>query len=419
MTLFIFRLPDIGEGVTEAEITAWYVKPGDTIVEDQSLIDVMTDKATVDMTSPVGGLVLAVHGAVGDMVAVGAPLVEIELAADAATPVPEAPVPEVAPPAVPEAPEPVATPQPPPPPPPPPPAAPVAPPAPAAAPLAAPATRKRASELGIELALVAGTGPGGVVTPEDLERHRAGGPAREPGPAPRPDVDAVRITGLRRAIAARMQASKRNIPHFTYVEECDLTALETLRAQLNAEPAPGAPRLTLLPFLMRALARLQPAFPSVNAHYDGDEGVLQVHTAVHVGIATQTAGGLMVPVVRHVETLGLWDCARAVARVAAAARDGSATREDLTGSTITLTSLGPLGGIAATPIINAPEVAIIGPNRLVQRPVVVDGRIEIRTMMNLSSSFDHRIIDGYEAARFVQALKRLLEQPALLFLETP
>ncbi|HEY0917712.1 dihydrolipoamide acetyltransferase family protein, partial [Devosia sp.] len=283
--------------------------------------------------------------------------------------------------------------------------------------LAAPATRRRAAELGIALQKIAGTGPGGVVTPEDLERHVAA--AASAGLASHPGVDSVRITGLRRIIAGRMQDAVRTIPHFTYIEECDLTALESLRAQLNAEAPQGASRLTLLPFFMRALVRLRPAFPSINAHYDGEEGVLHVHSSVHVGIATQTAGGLMVPVVRHVETLGLWDCAREVARAAAAARDGTAARADLTGSTITLTSLGPLGGIAATPIINAPEVAIIGPNRLVQRPVVVDGRIEIRTMMNLSSSFDHRIIDGYEAARFIQALKRLLEQPALLFMEAP
>ncbi len=419
MSAFIFHLPDIGEGVTEAEITAWHVRPGDPVAEDQSMVDVMTDKATVDMTSPVAGTVLAVHGAVGDMVPVGAVLVEIRTDQDAA----RGPAPVAAPA---PSPDPVA-----PPPPPRPEATPAAPPRPRpegaigaeipAAPLAAPATRRRAFELGIPLQFVTGTGPGGLVTPDDLDRHLAGAPAGTPAPArpPRVGVNTVRITGLRRKIAERMQQSAQRIPHFTYVEELDLTALEALRAQLNAERPDTRPRLTLLPFFMRALVLLQPDFPNVNARYDDEAGVLHAQEAIHVGIATQTAGGLMVPVVRHVETLDLWDCARELARVAAAARDGSATREELTGSTITLTSLGALGGIAATPIINAPEVAILGPNRLVDRPVVIDGQVVVRTMMNLSSSFDHRIIDGHEAARFVQALKRLIEQPALLFLEAP
>lgn len=415
MSAFVFRLPDIGEGVTEAEITAWHVKPGDAVAEDQSMVDVMTDKATVDMTSPVTGTVLAVHGAIGDMVPVGAVLVEIRTDQDAASGPEPAPAP--APP-----PDPVA------PPPPPPTAMPASPPPgpeverrATPAPLAAPATRRRAFELGIPLQFVTGTGPGGLITPDDLERHVAGAPAgaRAAARPRRSGVDAVRITGLRRKIAERMQQSAQRIPHFTYVEELDLTALEALRAQLNAERPETRPKLTLLPFFMRALVLLQPKFPNVNSRYDDEAGVLHVHEAIHVGIATQTAGGLMVPVVRHVETLDLWDCARELGRVAAAARDGSAAREELTGSTITLTSLGTLGGIAATPIINAPEVAILGPNRLIDRPVVVDGQVVVRTMMNLSSSFDHRIIDGHEAARFVQALKRLIEQPALLFLETP
>ena len=417
MSTFVFRLPDIGEGVTEAEITTWYVKPGDPVAEDQSMVDVMTDKATVDMTSPVAGTVLAVHGAVGDMVPVGAPLVEIRTDQDAAS-----------------GPEPVAAPTPPPDPvAPPPPSRPEAttavPPRPrpaggggaeiSAAPLAAPVTRPPGVGVGLPRQLGARPRPGGLITPDDLDRHLASVPATAAAIAPlrRSGVSQIKITGLRRKIAERMQASKRQIPHFTYIEECDLTALESLRKQLNAERGATAPKLTLLPFFMRALVQLQPGFPSVNAHYDDEAGILQVHEGIHVGIATQTSGGLMVPVVRRVEALGLWDCARELGRVTAAARDGSATREDLTGSTITLTSLGALGGIAATPIINAPEVAILGPNRLVDRPVVIDGQVVVRTMMNLSSSFDHRIIDGHEAARFVQALKRLLEQPALLFLE--
>ncbi|MHA6689784.1 dihydrolipoamide acetyltransferase family protein [Devosia sp. A449] len=401
MSNFLFRLPDIGEGVTEAEITGWYVKPGDTIAEDQSLVDVMTDKATVDMTSPVAGVVLAIHGAVGDMVPVGSVLVEIETEAGeavgpsvAATPVLSAPAPAAEPVA------PIAV-------------TPNAAEAPTnAAPLAAPATRRRAAELGIALEAVRGSGAHGIITAQDIERHAAQS-------APSAGITEIKITGLRRKIAERMAEATRRIPHFSYVEEFDMTVLEDLRARLNGERGETRPKLTLLPFFMRALVKLRTEFPSVNARYDDEAGVLQQHDAVHIGIATQTAAGLMVPVVRHAETLDLWGLARELSRVTTAARDGSATREELSGSTITLTSLGALGGIAATPIINAPEVAIIGPNKLVQRPVVLEGQIVIRQMMNLSSSFDHRIIDGHEAARFVQGLKRLIEQPALLFIEMP
>jgi len=237
------------------------------------------------------------------------------------------------------------------------------------------------------------------------------------GPAQRTAVNEIKIIGLRRRIAERMQDAKRRIPHFSYVEEFDMTELEALRGDLNDGRLEGQPKLTLLPFFMRAIARLQPEFPHVNARYDDDAGVLQAHEGVHIGIATQTPGGLMVPVVRHVEALDLWDCARELGRVTAAARDGSATRDELGGSTITLTSLGTLGGIAATPVINSPEVAILGPNKLVERPVVRGGQIVVRTLMNLSSSFDHRIVDGHDAARFVQRLKRLVERPALLFVD--
>ncbi len=425
MGRYLFRLPDVGEGVAEAEITAWYVKPGDRIEEDQTLVDVMTDKATVDMTSPVSGLVVAIHGALGELVPVGSTLVELDVegqgnaehepAAVAAAPavsrepvaapkpaLPPEPVakPASSPPAV-NRPEVIARPA-------------------DEAPVAAPATRRRAFELGVPLQFVPGTGLGGRITPEDLDAYMAdGGAARFAitGPAQRTAVNEIKIIGLRRRIAERMQDAKRRIPHFSYVEEFDMTELEALRRDLNDGRIEGQPKLTLLPFFMRAIARLQAEFPHVNARYDDEAGVLHAHEGVHIGIATQTPGGLMVPVVRHVEALDLWDCSRELTRVTTAARDGSATREELNGSTITLTSLGPLGGIAATPVINSPEVAIIGPNKLVERPVVRGGQIVVRTLMNLSSSFDHRIVDGHDAARFVQRLKRLVERPALLFVD--
>ncbi len=421
MDRYLIRLPDIGEGVAEAEITAWHIGVGDRIEEDQATVDVMTDKATVEMTAPVSGVVVALHGRVGEMVAVGSPLIELSLGEDA-KPV-DAPVDAMDGPETPTLPETVAevaseaSPSPevaarssdP---------GPVAKPEGAEAPLAAPATRRRAGELGIDLRTVPGTGPDGRVTSDDLDLF-----AREHSPAApvfgvrRTGINETAIIGLRRKIAERMQEATWRIPHFGYVEEFDLTALEALRGELNADRPAEQPKLTLLPFLMRAVARLVPQFPQVNARYDDEAGILRCFEGVHVGIATQTAGGLLVPVVRHVEALDLWQCARELGRVTAAARDGSAGRDELTGSTITLTSLGPLGGVSATPVINHPEVAIIGPNKLVERPVVVRGQVVVRTMMNVSSSFDHRIIDGYDAARFVQALKRLVEQPALLFLD--
>lgn len=392
MSLYQFRLPDIGEGIAEAEIAVWYVKPGDHVAEDQCLVDVMTDKATVDMTSPVAGQVLAIHGAVGEMMAVGTVLVEIEVAGEAeaeavgeAEPKPE-PKPEhlVQPEPEPET----------------------------AAPLAAPATRHRARELGIALESVAGSGPGGRITPEDLEAHaRKAARAR---PAPRDGATDIPITGLRRKIAERMEQAHQRIPQITYVEECDLTELEALRDEMNRE---GGDRLTLLPFFIRAMVRALPDFPQVNAHYDDEQGVLRQYAGVHVGVAVQTPHGLMVPVIRHAETLDIRACARELARLSGAARDGSIGREELSGSTITITSLGPLGGIATTPIINHPEVAIIGPNRIVERPVVQGPFVALRKVMNLSSSFDHRIVDGHDAARFIQSIRRMLEHPALLFMD--
>jgi len=398
MGRYLFRLPDIGEGVAEAEITAWHVKPGDHIAEDGPLLDVMTDKATVDMTSPVEGTVTAIHGDVGSMAPVGAVLVELDVAGEAPAETKIEPRQDVAQNA--RAAE-----------------TPLAPPAAPASPLnpdptASPATRRRAREWGIRLEDVRGTGPRGRILVEDLERLR-----NRSGAAPRNAVEEIKLVGLRRKIADRMAQSKRQIPHFAYVEEFDLTELEGLRAELNAGRKAGQPKLTLLPFFMQAMVRLLPEFPSINAHYDEATGVLKRYAAIHVGIATQTPSGLMVPVVRHAETRDLWDCARELARVTEAARAGSASREELSGSTITLTSLGAMGGIAATPIINHPEVAIIGPNKLTERPVIEGAFLTRRKMMNLSSSFDHRIVDGYDAASFVQRLKRLMERPALIFID--
>jgi 2-oxoisovalerate dehydrogenase E2 component (dihydrolipoyl transacylase) len=424
MGVFTFRLPDIGEGVAEAEIVAWHIKVGDVIAEDQPTLDVMTDKATVEMTSPIAGRVSILHGEIGQRVPVGSVLIELETDGVHEKPVAAQNAPPVQPSSSP-APKPVS------------PSRPTAPPEPAPPearplasvvprrppgekPLAAPATRQRAFELGIPLQFVPGTGPGGRITPSDLDHWIAGAatpaPVR-PGLAERTGVTETKIVGLRRMIAEKMQEAKRRIPHFSYVEEFDLTELEALRLELNANRSEDRPKLTLLPFFMRALVKLVPVFPHVNARYDDEAGILRSYDALHIGIATQTAGGLMVPVVRHAEARDLWDCARELARVTEAARKGKATRDELTGSTITLTSLGALGGIAATPVINQPEVAIIGPNKLVERPTVIQGQIAVRKMMNLSTSFDHRIVDGYDAAQFVQALKRLVERPALLFMD--
>jgi 2-oxoisovalerate dehydrogenase E2 component (dihydrolipoyl transacylase) len=398
MSHYVFKLPDVGEGTTEAEIAAWHVAPGETVAEDQPLVDVMTEKVTVEITSPVAGVVQAIHVEAGDMASVGAELITFELAGQAAVAMPAQP----ATPARPEASARPALPTP------------TGATATAAAatslkPSASPSVRRRARETETPLERVPGSGPGGRILHRDLDDYLS----RQ---HPDGQVEEVRIIGLRRRIAEKMMQSKRSIPHFTYVEEIDLTELEALRAHLNAEGGRG-PKLTPLAFFARAMARVLPDYPQINATYDGDAGVLRQHRAIHLGVATQTPGGLMVPVVRHLESRDLWDCAAEIARVAAAARDNKATREELSGSTITLTSLGPLGGVAATPVINHPEVAIIGPNRIVERPVVRAGAVVVRKMMNLSASFDHRIVDGYDAAAFVQRLKAMLEMPATLFIE--
>jgi 2-oxoisovalerate dehydrogenase E2 component (dihydrolipoyl transacylase) len=278
--------------------------------------------------------------------------------------------------------------------------------------------RRRAQDLGIQLQYVPGTGPAGRISLEDLEAYAEtpATPVAKTKPA-RERVEDIRVIGLRRKIAEKMQDAKRRIPHFAYIEEIDVTEVEALRVHLNAAKRADQPRLTLLPFLVRALVNLLPRYPQINARFDDDAGVVHRYEAVHVGIATQTPGGLVVPVVRHAETLDVWDCAREIARVAAATREGKAAADELKGSTITLTSLGPLGGVATTPVINHPEVAIIGPNKIIERPVVREGQIVVRKMMNLSSSFDHRVVDGYDAASFIQEIKGMLEHPATLFME--
>lgn len=378
MPHYIFRLPDIGEGVTQAELIAWHVHEGDMLEEDQLMAEIMTDKATVEMTAPYAGRVVALHGTPGEKIAVGAPLVELEVNATPTTAATTAAVP----------PPPTISPQ-------------------GTASLASPATRHRAREHGVTLEDVPGTGPDGRITAADLENFLHGTQENA-------GVREVRIIGLRRQIATHLQEAARNIPHFSYVEEVDMTALEIRRAALNATRAPDQPKLTVLPFLIRALVQALPKFPQLNAHYDSASEILRVYEAVHVGIATQTPAGLLVPVIRDAGTMDLWSTAAEITRLTTEAREGRASRTELTGSTITLSSLGALGGLAATPIINAPEVAIIAPNKLSKRPVVRDEQITVRTMMNLSASFDHRIVDGFEAASFIQALRELLEHPASL-----
>lgn len=386
----VFKLPDVGEGIAEAEISQWHVAVGDRIEEDQPLVDVTTDKAIVEIPAPASGTVVSIHGAPGEKVPVGTELVVIETAANEAPAVqnlvPQRTV-----------------------------AAPASPSPKGGQALASPAVRQRARQLGVELHLVRGSGPDGRITHADLDVLSVTSTAQKLAPG-KDAVEEHRVMGIRRKIAERMQEAKRRIPHFSYVEEVDVTALEELRAQLNEEHAGKRPKLTPLPFLMRALVRALPAHPEINARFDDEKGVVQRHAAVHIGIATQTPHGLMVPVVRHAESRDLWDCAAEAQRLSAAARDGKATRDELSGSTVTITSLGALGGVASTPIINHPEVAIVGVNRIVERPVVRGGQIVVRKMMNLSSSFDHRVVDGWKAAEFIQALKGLLEQPAKLFL---
>ena len=433
MGIFTFNLPDIGEGIAEAEIVAWHVKVGDTVSEDDKIADVMTDKATVEMESPVSGVVLSVGGEEGDMLAIGSPLVVIEVEGEvdqgpgpggsaaqgastgsAGAGVLEkssAPEPQLQP-----EPEPVKTPKP-------AQAEPVeAPSAPALTHqpkvLASPAVRARAGDLGIDLAQVK-PAEDGRIRHADLDAFLAYNAAGGFGAAGTKGQDqTIKVIGLRRRIAENMAASKRNIPHFSYVEECDVTALEAMRAQLNSARG-NRPKLTMLPLLITAICRTLPDYPMLNARYDDEAGLVQRYGSVHLGMATQTDGGLMVPVIRDAQDKNLWQLAAEIVRLAETARKGTAKSDELSGSTLTITSLGALGGVATTPVINRPEVAIIGPNRIVERPMFVsDGiggeRIEKRKLMNISISCDHRVVDGWDAASYIQAVKRLIETPVLL-----
>jgi 2-oxoisovalerate dehydrogenase E2 component (dihydrolipoyl transacylase) len=430
MSEHVIKLPDVGEGVAEAELVEWHVKIGDLVREDALLAAVMTDKATVEIPSPVSGEVVWLGAEVGDVVAIGSELVRLKVEGQGQSkskskaegaPAAEAAKPAAAPPPAPQAPEP------------PPKPAVSAPPKPVPShrpangaprpegdkPIASPAVRHRAREAGIDLRQVAGSGPAGRITHEDIEAFIAAPPGAGAGRGlqPKTAVEEVRLVGLRRRIAEKMALAHAHIPQITYVEEVDVTALEELRASLNRARRPDQPKLTLLPFLMRAIVRAVVDQPQLNALFDDEAGIVHQHAGVHIGIAAQTAAGLMVPVVRHAEARDLWACAAEAARVADAAKAGTAGREELSGSTITISSLGAMGGVVSTPIINHPEVAIIGVNKMMMRPLWDGAAFVPRRMMNLSSSFDHRVVDGFDAATFVQRIKTLLETPALLFME--
>ena len=416
MGMHVFKLPDIGEGVVEGEVVQWHVSVGDAVKEDDPIVDVMTDKAAVTIPSPVSGVVSSLNGEAGDMIAVGSALVEFdsEDTPPAAEPVAAAepeveaasepePEPETEPASKPD-PEPAPAPA-----------------APSGRALASPALRRRAREAGIDIAQISGSGPSGRIRNADLDAFiAADGSVTRTEPAAqsaeRTDVTEVKVVGLRRKIAEQMTISKTRIAHFSYFEEADVTELETLRRTLNASRDVTQPKLTYLPFIMLALSKIMPDHPECNAIYDDQAGVVMRHGAVHIGIATQTERGLYVPVVKHVEAMDAWQAAEEMQRVAGAARDGTASLDDLTGSTFTITSLGRDGGLGATPIINHPEVAILGVHKAREMPVVRDGQIVVRRIMNLSSSFDHRVVDGADGAALIQHLKRMLENPALIFM---
>ena len=427
MGTFAFKMPDIGEGVVEGEVVEWMVAVGDSVKEDDPILSVMTDKATVEIPSPVDGKVTKVIGEAGDILPVGVVCIEFEVDGDgnasASAPAPEAkaePTPAPEPKAEP-APAPAPTP------------APAATPAPAPAvverapgtkALASPAVRQRARQANVDLNFVAGSGPAGRISHADLDAHIAGGAngasrARPMGASARVEkngTEDIKVIGLRRKIAEGMVSSYSTIPHFSYFEEVDVTALEELRQHLNATRPEGAPKLTYLPFIMQALVKALDERPECNALYDDDSNVVTRHEAINVGIATQTDRGLFVPVVKHVEAMDIWQAATEMTRVTSATRDGKATADDLSGSTFTITSLGRLGGLGATPIINKPEVGILGVHNAKDRAVVKDGNIVIRRIMNLSSSWDHRVVDGHDGASLVQLIKSYLEHPATIFM---
>jgi len=409
MSEYKFNLPDLGEGLVEAEIAEWMVKVGDFVEEEDPIGSMLTDKAAVELSAPVSGRVVALAGELGDMIAVGAPLIIFETEdaqtgeGDTQAPPPpaitETAATDISPPRVEDSPDQNRT---------------------TGKVLTSPSIRRRAVEAGVDLSQISGSGPRGRILRSDLEAHLAGTAPTSDGPKagvkPSTEVTEIKVIGLRRKIAERMSEANREIPHFAYVEEIDITALESLRQHLNGKKAASEDKLTLLPFIGLALARALEQFPQCNALYDRERNVISQHKAVHLGIATQTPDGLKVPVVKHSESRSLQDLAGEIRRVSTAARENTAKREELAGSTITITSLGKQGGIVTTPVINLPEVAIIGVNKAVERPVVVDGQVVIRRMMNLSSSFDHRFVDGYDAAMMIQTLKDFLEQPATIFI---
>ena len=428
---YVFKLPDIGEGVVEGEIVSWHVKIGDTIVEDAPIVDVMTDKATVTIPSPTSGVVKELSGEVGDMIAVGTALItftggdNIEPAAEESAEtkaVTEPEIKEVVEETMEEVVEIVEK---------------KSPPPPINAPikestktlknsansrvLASPAVRRRAREAELDLKFVSGSGPAGRIRHADLDAYIAAGGAVTGAPpksysTKRTETNEIKVVGLRRKIAEQMVKSKFSIPHFSYFEEIDVTELEKLRKFLNSTKDESQPKLTYLPFIMMALAKIMPKHQECNAHYDEENNIVTQHSAVHLGIATQTDRGLFVPVVKHVEAMDIWQSASEMQRVSGSARNGTASLEDLSGSTFTITSLGRDGGLGATPIINHPEVSILGVHKAREMPVVQDGKIEIRRIMNVSSSFDHRIVDGANGAALIQSLKKLLEHPALIFM---
>ena len=418
MGTFAFRLPDIGEGVVEGEIVEWMVSVGDSVKEDDPILSVMTDKATVEIPSPVDGKVTSMMGEAGEILAVGQVCIEFEVEGDGNTDESESepesepePTPEVKQEVTPEpkkesppaSPPPVVS----------------TPAVPGLKPLASPAVRKRAREGGIDLTAVAGSGPAGRITHADLDSWKqAGSPVAAGGPtrSARSGTTDIPVMGLRKRISEAMSTSYSTIPHFSYFEEVDVTELESLRQHLNGQRPDGAPKLTYLPFIMQALVKALGERPECNALFDDSNQVVTRHEAVHLGIATQTERGLYVPVVKHVEAKDIWETAKEMVRVTSATRDGKATSDDLSGSTFTITSLGRMGGLGATPIINKPEVGILGVHNAKETPVVINGRIEIRRIMRLSSSWDHRVVDGFDGASCVQVLKSLLEHPATIFM---
>jgi 2-oxoisovalerate dehydrogenase E2 component (dihydrolipoyl transacylase) len=409
MSQYIFKLPDLGEGLVEAEIAEWMVKVGDIVEEEDPIGAMLTDKAAVELSAPVSGRVISLAGELGDMIAVGAPLIVFETQGEpqasdnvAASPPPdteEAVQPGLNQPVIEDTPAQVQT----------------------GKVLTSPSIRQYAREKDIDLTRIRGSGPRGRILRSDLDAHAAGGKPVTDSPKiqkePSTEVTEIKVVGLRRIIAERMSEANREIPHFAYVEEIDITALESLRQHLNSKKTAGEDKLTLLPFISLALTRVLKQFPQCNALYDRERNIISQHHAVHLGIATQTPDGLKVPVVKHSEIRSLNDLASEIRRVSTVARENTAKRDELMGSTITITSLGKQGGIVTTPVINLPEVAIIGVNKAVERPVVMDGQVVIRRIMNLSSSFDHRFVDGYDAAMMIQELKDMLEQPATIFIE--